>query len=72
MDMQSFQAMLFPADGRQPYLVDLITTPVTQVDPRTGQAVVVNILPHPELHMNSPEGEPLRKWRVQASQLLLM
>ena len=67
MDMRSFYAMHFPTDGRQPHLVDLNTTSVTQTDPRTGQVVVVRIQPHPEVHMNSPEGEPMRKWRIQAS-----
>lgn len=65
IDMQSFEAMHFPADGRQPHLVELTTSPMTQIDPRTGQSVVVSILPHPEVHMDFPKGEQMRQWRVQ-------
>ena len=71
MDMRSFQAMQFPVDGRQPHLVDLTTSSVTQLDPRTGQAIIVSSLPHPEVYMNSPEGEPMRKWRVQVGGSLM-
>ncbi|KAJ7638444.1 hypothetical protein FB45DRAFT_1132235 [Roridomyces roridus] len=42
----SYQAILFPSDGRKPYLVDLMTSP-TQYGANPGPR-----MPHPEGHMD--------------------
>ena len=44
-------ALLFPADGRIPHLVDLTTSTVTTTDARTGRPVTYR-MPHPQVHMN--------------------
>lgn len=68
-DLLSYDAMLFPVDGRQPHLVELMTSPVTQTDPQTGQLVLVSVLPHPEVHMEVVEREGQAAWRVQVNAL---
>ncbi|KAF8529279.1 hypothetical protein BU17DRAFT_37213 [Hysterangium stoloniferum] len=44
-------AILFPADGRTPHLVQLMSSTVTSTDPMTGR-MVAHRIPHPQVHMN--------------------
>ena len=63
-----YDAILFPADGRAPYLVELPTSPVTQTNPHTGHVTLVSVMPHPEVHMDTIADIPnQRAWRVQVS-----
>ncbi|TDL29799.1 hypothetical protein BD410DRAFT_834050 [Rickenella mellea] len=66
-DLVTYDALLFPADGRQPHLVELMTSPVTQTNPQTGQLVLVSVMPHPEVHMDGiAEGQDAGvPWRYQ-------
>jgi hypothetical protein len=61
----SFDAFLFPADGRAPHLVQLMTSPVTmQASPDDETSRV----PHPEVHMDYiAEGIGHRAWRYHVS-----
>ena len=65
--MQSFDAILFPADGRRPHVVSLMTNPASFSNPhhapaQTGTARV----PHPEVHMEYINEDPnLRAWHYQ-------
>lgn len=45
------EALLFPADGRTPHLVELMSSIITNVDPMTGQVFQQRIA-HPQVHMN--------------------
>lgn len=61
----SYDAILFPADGRQPHIISLTTTQTTHTCPETGQIMYSN-LPHPEIHMDSiAEGAGTRAWGYQ-------
>ena len=68
--MQSFDAILFPADGRLPHIVSLMTSPAffnphALVQP--AQASMARI-PHPEVHMEYIAKDPnLRAWHYQVS-----
>ena len=65
-DLLSYEAILFPADGRPPHVVELPTSPVTQTDPQTDQLILVSVMPHPEVHMDMVADDPTqRAWRVQ-------
>ncbi|GJJ07715.1 hypothetical protein Clacol_001920 [Clathrus columnatus] len=44
-------AILFPADGRTPHLVELMSSIVTATDQLTGQ-MVQHRIPYPQVHMN--------------------
>lgn len=50
-DFLSYDALIFPADGRKPHLVKLMASPDTSTDPCTGEATTVSVTPHPEIHM---------------------
>jgi hypothetical protein len=49
-DITHTEAILFPADGRTPHLVPLMSSTVTSVD-ATGHTVARRV-PHPQVHMN--------------------
>ncbi|KLO16379.1 hypothetical protein SCHPADRAFT_887856 [Schizopora paradoxa] len=62
----SYDAIIFPADGRPPHLIELSASPVSQTDPFTGQLILVSVLPHPEVHMdNIADNMDRRAWRWQ-------
>ena len=64
-DMISYDAILFPADGRPPHVVSLPVSPVTQMDHHTNQ-IVMSAMPHPEVHMDGVADESgQRVWRIQ-------
>lgn len=50
-DIPPSEAILFPADGRTPHLVDLMSSILTTPDPMTGQLYQQRI-PYPQVHMN--------------------
>ena len=63
-NLLSYDAILFPADGRPPHVVELPTSPVTQTDPQTGQLMLVSVMPHPEVHMDMIGDDPdQRPWQ---------
>ena len=69
-DLLSYDTILFPADVRQPLIVELPATPVTQTDPLTGQLVLVSFFPHPGVHMDGIADDPSRRawgWQVSSS-----
>lgn len=49
----SYDAIVFPADGRPPHLVPLSITPVIHRDPFTGELELVSAMPHPEVFMDN-------------------
>lgn len=48
-DSTRYDALLVPSDGRQPHLVELMTTPML---PPPGYTTTNNRVPHPEIHMD--------------------
>ena len=66
-NLLSYDALLFPADGRTPHLVTLSASPVTEMDVQTGQLVLMSVLPHPEVHMDliADNNRAARAWRFQ-------
>jgi len=67
-NLLSYDAILFPADGRTPHLVTLSASPVTEMDVQTGQLVLISVLPHPEVHMDliaDNNNRATRAWRFQ-------
>jgi len=55
-------AILFPADGRTPHLVQLMSSTATYTDPMTNR-MVAHRIPHPEVHMNYiATNTPHRVW----------
>ncbi|EJD01292.1 uncharacterized protein FOMMEDRAFT_88853 [Fomitiporia mediterranea MF3/22] len=70
-DLLSYDAILFPADGRPPQVVELPTSPLTRTNPQTGQLILVSVMPHPEVHMDTITDTPnQRAWRVQVVESL--
>ncbi len=67
----SYDAILFPEDSRLPHLIELIASPVSQTDLRTGQLILNSVLPHPEVHMNNIANNVDGKaWRYQVNKIL--
>ena len=63
--MQSFDAILFPADGRPPHVVSLMTSPASFSNPHAPAQSAARI-PHPEVHMEYIAEDPnLRAWHFQ-------
>ncbi|KAF8583982.1 hypothetical protein K439DRAFT_1184725 [Ramaria rubella] len=61
-DITHTEAILFPADGRTPHLVQLMSSSVATPDPVTGRMVTRRI-PHPQVHMNYiATNTPHRVW----------
>ncbi|EPQ59510.1 hypothetical protein GLOTRDRAFT_34002 [Gloeophyllum trabeum ATCC 11539] len=52
MEMESYQAILIPSDGRPPSLVPLATSPVAITDPFSVQVTQTSRMPHPEVYMD--------------------
>lgn len=63
--MQSFDAILFPADGRPPHVVSLMTSPAS-FNPHAPAQTVTARVPHPEVHMEYIADDPnIRAWHYQ-------
>ena len=61
--MQSFDAILFPADGRPPHVVSLMTSPASFSNPHTPAQMNPARIPHPEVHMEYiAEDANMRAW----------
>ena len=68
--MQSFDAILFPADGRLPHIVSLMTSPAFSNSHALAQPAQASMarIPHPEVHMEYIAEDPnLRAWHYQVS-----
>jgi len=64
--MQSFDAILFPADGRPPHVVSLMTSPASFSNPHTPAQTNAARVPHPEVHMEYIAEDPnMRAWHYQ-------
>jgi hypothetical protein len=64
--MQSFDAILFPADGRPPHVVSLMTSPASFSNPHAPAQTSAARVPHPEVHMEYIAEDPnLRAWHFQ-------
>lgn len=69
--MQSFDAILFPADGRPPHVVSLMTSPASFSNPHPHVPAQTSTarVPHPEVHMEyiaeDPNNPNLRAWHYQ-------
>jgi hypothetical protein len=64
--MQSFDAILFPADGRPPHVVSLMTSPASFSNPHAPAQTSAARIPHPEVHMEYIAEDPnLRAWHYQ-------
>ena len=61
--MQSFDAILFPADGRPPHVVSLMMSPASFSNPHTPAQTNAARVPHPEVHMEYIAEDPnMRAW----------
>jgi hypothetical protein len=61
--MQSFDAILFPADGRPPHVVSLMTSPASFSNPHSPAQTSTARIPHPEVHMEYIAEDPnMRAW----------
>jgi hypothetical protein len=70
--MQSFDAILFPADGRPPHVVSLMTSPASFSNPHAPAQTSAARIPHPEVHMEYIAEDPnLRAWLCQVCSVLL-
>lgn len=70
--LTSYQALLFPSDGRNPHMVPLMTSPTSMSDPHTPSGSGFNTqptrMPHPEVYMDYiAEGLGARAWRYHVS-----
>jgi hypothetical protein len=65
--MQSFDAILFPADGRcKPRIVSLMTSPASFSNPHAPAQMSTARVPHPEVYMEYIAVDPnLRAWHHQ-------
>src|SRR5579863_5495464 len=70
--MQSFDAILFPADGRPPHVVSLMTSPASFSNhPHAPAQTSAVRIPHPEVHMEYIAEDPnLRAWDFQVCCIL--
>ncbi|KAI9510977.1 hypothetical protein F5148DRAFT_473249 [Russula earlei] len=71
--MQSFDAILFPADGRPPHVVSLMTSPTSFSNPHAPAQTSTARIPHPEVHMEYIAEDPnMRAWHFQFVEALDM
>jgi hypothetical protein len=64
--MQSFDAILFPADGRLPHVVSLVTSLASFSNPHAPAQTSAVRVPHPEVHMEYITEElNIRAWHYQ-------
>ncbi|KAI0056969.1 hypothetical protein BV25DRAFT_1872574 [Artomyces pyxidatus] len=66
---KSFDAILFPADGRPPCVVPLMTSPALFITPHSPQPNQARI-PHPELYMEYIAANVERAWQHQCVEAL--
>ncbi|KAL4075673.1 hypothetical protein J3A83DRAFT_2013445 [Scleroderma citrinum] len=67
----SFEALLFPSDGRHPHMVALMTSPASEQDPFAPYSGLPVRLPHPEVYMDYiAEGLGARAWNYQVVEAL--
>ncbi|KIK65724.1 hypothetical protein GYMLUDRAFT_194540 [Collybiopsis luxurians FD-317 M1] len=67
----NFEAILFPADGRSPSLVQLMTSPITIPAHHGVQTQNPSRMPHPEVHMDYiAENLGSRAWKYQLVEAL--
>jgi hypothetical protein len=70
--MQSFDAILFPADGRPPHVVSLMTSPQS-FNPHALTQTDTARVPHPEVHMEYIAEDPnIRAWHYQVCRILFI
>jgi hypothetical protein len=70
--MQSFDAILFPADGRPPHVVSLMTSPASFSNPHAPAQTSTARIPHPEVHMEYIAEDPnIRAWHYQVCAIFL-
>jgi hypothetical protein len=70
--MESFDAIMFPADGRPPHVVSLMTTPASFSNPRALVQTSTARVPHPEVHMEYiAEDLNIRAWHYQVCAIFL-
>ena len=61
--MQSFDAILFPSDGRPPHVVSLMTSPASFANPHIPAQTNAARVPHPEVLMEYIAEDPnMRAW----------
>lgn len=71
-DITHTDAILFPADGRHPHLVALMSSTVTSADPITGRMISRRV-PHPQVHMNYiATNTPHQVWDSRASTHIML
>ncbi|TFY81481.1 hypothetical protein EWM64_g2540 [Hericium alpestre] len=72
--LYSFDALLFPSDGRPPHVVALMTSPASFTDPHSLQMtanVAQSRVPHPEVYMDYIAEIPgQRAWNYQLVEAL--
>ncbi|KAI0034434.1 hypothetical protein K488DRAFT_39381, partial [Vararia minispora EC-137] len=64
---QYFDALLFPADGKAPHLVKLMTTPASYATQYSPSARGEGRMPHPEIHMEFIAENVPGSWDYQAA-----
>lgn len=66
--LTSFEALLFPSDGRYPHMVALMTSPMSMPDPHAPHSTQPPRMPHPEVYMDYiAEGLGPRAWHYHVS-----
>lgn len=64
----SFDAILFPSDGRPPHIVSLMTSPMTMPGHHASYTTPPSRMPHPEVYMDYiAEGLGPRSWKYQVN-----
>jgi len=67
----SFDALLFPSDGRAPSLVQLMTSPMPTTTHHASYTTSPSRMPHPEVFMDYiAEGLGSRAWKYQLVEAL--
>ncbi|KAL4264197.1 hypothetical protein AB1N83_004563 [Pleurotus pulmonarius] len=69
--MSTFEAILFPSDGRPPHMVSLMTSPMTMPAHHASYTCNPSRMPHPEVYMDYiAEGLGPRAWKYQLVEAL--
>ncbi|KAE9395643.1 hypothetical protein BT96DRAFT_141288 [Gymnopus androsaceus JB14] len=70
-EIVNFEAILFPADGRSPSMVLLMTSPMTAPTHHGSSTQNPSCMPHPEVHMDYiAENLGSRAWKYQLVEAL--
>jgi hypothetical protein len=59
--MQSFDAILFPADRRPPHVISLMTSSVSFSNPHAPAQMSMAHVPHLEVHMEYIAEDPMMR-----------